>query len=314
MYNISVNLNHRDNFLKITFRLLIVWFSFFNIQFSIANDINISKVKEMISSSPSLALTEINRLIETNPNSHNLLFLKAVTQSKLGKKELAIKTYRDLIEIFPNLPEPYNNLAVLYAEQNKLAEAKKILKKALETNSSYSIAHINLGDVYTRMASDAYRKAFELDKSPVANNKLQLINELFSYSPNMQKKYLAVPESDTKSEKKKLADLALLVESWRSSWEDKDIEAYFSNYSKYLKVKGDMSYKKWKITRTEKIINKKEINIKLTNIRYDYKNGFWYISMNQAYNSGNYSDNEEKTLIVINESGSYKIIEENIKN
>jgi len=288
----------------------------FNAQLCLANDININKVKAMVSSSPSLALIEIDRLIETNPNSHNLLFLKAVTQSKLGEKKLAIKTYLYLIEIFPHLPEPYNNLAVLYAEQNKLAEAKKILQKALETNSSYSIAHINLGDVYTRMASDAYRKAFELDKSPVANNKLQLINELFSYSPNMQKKYLAVPdsESNNKSDKTKLADLAFLIESWRSSWENKDLEVYFSNYSKYLKIKGEMSYKKWKKTRTEKIINKKEISIILTNIKYEYKEGFWYISMNQAYNSGNYSDNEEKTLIIINESGSFKIIEENIKS
>ena len=288
----------------------------FNAQLCLANDININKVKAMVSSSPSLALIEIDRLIETNPNSHNLLFLKAVTQSKLGEKKLAIKTYLDLIEIFPHLPEPYNNLAVLYAEQNKLAEAKKILQKALETNSSYSIAHINLGDVYTRMASDAYRKAFELDKSPVANNKLQLINELFSYSPNMQKKYLAVPdsESNNKSDKTKLADLAFLIESWRSSWENKDLEVYFSNYSKYLKIKGEMSYKKWKKTRTEKIINKKEISIILTNIKYEYKEGFGYISMNQAYNSGNYSDNEEKTLIIINESGSFKIIEENIKS
>lgn len=285
-----------------------------NAQPSIADGIDVNNIKSMVLASPLRALAEIDILLKTNASSQDLLFLKAITQTRLEKKDLAIETYKILIEKFPNLPEPYNNLAVLYAEQNKLIKAKDILQKALKTNNSYSVAHINLGDVYTRMASDAYRKAFELDKSPVADNKLQLINELFSYSPNMQKKYLAVPESDTKSEKKKLADLALLVESWRSSWEDKDIEAYFSNYSKYLKVKGDMSYKKWKITRTEKIINKKEINIKLTNIRYDYKNGFWYISMNQAYNSGNYSDNEEKTLIVINESGSYKIIEENIKN
>jgi hypothetical protein len=36
--------------------------------------------------------------------------------------------------------------------------------------------------------------------------------------------------------------------------------------------------------------------------------------MSQAYSSGNYSDKEEKTLIVVNESGKYKIIEENTKN
>jgi tetratricopeptide (TPR) repeat protein len=153
--------------LKILYRFLLLLLTLFNIQFSIATDINIDKLRTMILSSPSIALTEINLLLETNPNDHNLLFLRAVSQTKLERKKLAIETYKDLIERHPNLPEPYNNLAVLYAEQNNLAKAKEILQKALKTNSTYSIAHINLGDVYTRMASAAYRKAFELDKSPV---------------------------------------------------------------------------------------------------------------------------------------------------
>jgi tetratricopeptide (TPR) repeat protein len=296
--------------------LIILFLSLLNVQFSIAADIDVVKIKSMITSSPTIALEEINRLIEINPNNHNLLFLKAVTQTRLEEKDHAIKTYNILIERFPKLPEPYNNLAVLYAEQNKLVEAKEILEKALKTNNSYSIAHINLGDVYTRMASEAYRKAFELNKSPVANNKLQLINELFSYSPNMQQNNLVKSEarSNIKSRKKSIVALAGLVERWKSSWESKDLEAYFSTYSKYFKFNGEMNNKKWKETRTKKIINKEEINITLTNIKYEFKDGFWFINMSQAYNSGNYSDKEQKTLVIIKESGSYKIIEENIKS
>lgn len=287
-----------------------------NTQLSISKEINVEDIKSMVLSSPSRALVEIDLLLEFSPNNHNLLFLRAVTLTKLEKKDLAIETYNSLIEKFPNLPEPYNNLAVLYAEQNRLLEAKEVLEKALQTNNSYSIAHINLGDVYTRMASDAYRKAFELDKSPVANNKLQLINELFNYSPNMQRNDLVNPisKSTTKSKEEKLAELALFVERWKTSWEDKNLETYFSSYSKYFKVKGDMNYEDWKRTRTEKIINKKEINIKLTNIKFKLKKGFWSVNMKQAYSSGDYSDEENKTLIIINESGDYRIIEENTQN
>lgn len=287
-----------------------------NTQLSISKEINVEDIKSMVLSSPSRALVEIDLLLEFSPNNHNLLFLRAVSLTKLEKKDLAIETYNSLIEKFPNLPEPYNNLAVLYAEQNRLLEAKEVLEKALQTNNSYSIAHINLGDVYTRMASDAYRKAFELDKSPVANNKLQLINELFNYSPNMQRNDLVNPisKSTTKSKEEKLAELALFVERWKTSWEDKNLETYFSSYSKYFKVKGDMNYEDWKRTRTEKIINKKEINIKLTNIKFKLKKGFWSVNMKQAYSSGDYSDEENKTLVIINESGDYKIIEENTEN
>ena len=301
--------------MKFLFRITVL-FLLLNTQFSISKEINFDEIKSMVSSSPSRALVEIDLLLESNSNSHNLLFLRAVTLTKLEQKDLAIKIYISLIEKFPKLPEPYNNLAVLYAEQNKLLEAKQILEKALKTNNSYSIAHINLGDVYTRMASDAYRKAFELDESPVANNKLQLINELFSYSPNMQRNDLVdtASKSEIKSKEQKLADLALFVERWKTSWEDKDLETYFSSYSKYFKVKDDINYKGWKRTRTEKIINKKEINIQLTKIKYKFKEGLWFINMSQAYNSGNYSDKENKTLVIINESGDYKIIEENTEN
>ena len=301
--------------MKFLFRIIVLLL-LLNTQSSISKEINLDEIKSMVSSSPSRALVEIDLLLESDSNSHNLLFLRAVTLTKLEQKDLAIKTYISLIEKFPKLPEPYNNLAVLYAEQNKLLEAKQILEEALKTNNSYSIAHINLGDVYTRMASDAYRKAFELDESPVANNKLQLINELFSYSPNMQRNDLVdtAPKSEIKSKEQKLADLALFVERWKTSWEDKDLETYFSSYSKYFKVKGDINYKDWKRTRTEKIINKKEINIQLTKIKYKFKEGLWFINMSQAYNSGNYSDKENKTLVIINESGDYKIIEENTEN
>ena len=287
-----------------------------NAQPSIADGIDVNNIKSMVLASPLRALAEIDILLKTNASSQDLLFLKAITQTRLEKKDLAIETYKILIEKFPNLPEPYNNLAVLYAEQNKLIKAKDILQKALKTNNSYSVAHINLGDVYTRMASDAYRKAFELDKSPVADNKLQLINELFSYSPNMQKNNIVqtISDSKDKSKEQKLEDLALLVERWKISWENKDLETYFSSYSKYFKVKGYMNYTEWKKTRTKKIINKKNINIQLSNVKYKFKDGFWLINMSQAYSSGNYSDKENKTLVVVSESDSFKIIEENIKN
>ena len=295
---------------------IIVFVMLINTQFTVSKEINFEEIKSMTSSSPSRALVEIDLLLESNSNNHNLLFLRAVTLTKLEKKDLAIKTYISLIEKFPKLPEPYNNLAVLYAEQNKLLEAKQILEKALKTNNSYSVAHINLGDVYTRMASDAYRKAFELDESPVANNKLQLINELFSYSPNMQRNNLVNTgsKSEIKSKEQEIAELNSFVERWKTSWENKELDTYFSSYSRYFKIKGDISYKGWKKTRTEKIINKKEINIQITNIKYKFKEGYWFVNMSQAYNSGNYSDKENKTLVIINESGDYKIIEENTEN
>jgi len=61
------------------------------------------------------------------------------------------------------MPEPYNNLAVLYAAEGQERKAAEALEQAIRTNPSYTTAHENLGDLYARMASEAYAKALQLD-------------------------------------------------------------------------------------------------------------------------------------------------------
>ena len=79
------------------------------------------------------------------------------------------------------MPEPYNNLAVLYAGQNQFDKARTALEMAIRTNPSYTTAHENLGDVYAKLASQAYGKALQLDASNTAvPPKLAVIRELFN--------------------------------------------------------------------------------------------------------------------------------------
>jgi hypothetical protein len=52
---------------------------------------------------------------------------------------------------------------------------------AIRTHPSYATAHENLGDIYAKMASQAYGKALQLDKgNQGAQTKLNLIKDLFS--------------------------------------------------------------------------------------------------------------------------------------
>ena len=57
----------------------------------------------------------------------------------------AIRIFSSLSEDYPDLPEPYNNLAVLYASQGQYEKAKGALEAAIRTHPSYSTAHENLG-------------------------------------------------------------------------------------------------------------------------------------------------------------------------
>lgn len=126
------------------------------------------------------ALERINSYLSTNPKNAEAMFMRGVILVELGKRDEAIKGFTDLTEKYPNLPEPYNNLAVLYADQGQYDKARKALESAIKTHPSYATAHENLGDIYARLASEAYDKALKLDTANVrAQNKLSMITELF---------------------------------------------------------------------------------------------------------------------------------------
>lgn len=129
------------------------------------------------------ALTKADQYLATKPRDPQMRFLKGVIQRDAGKTNDAIATFTRLTEDYPELPEPYNNLAVLYAGQSQFDKARAALEMAIRTNPSYATAHENLGDVYAKLASQAYNKALQLDATnPAVAPKLALIRELFNPS------------------------------------------------------------------------------------------------------------------------------------
>jgi ketosteroid isomerase-like protein len=127
------------------------------------------------------ALAKTDQFLSAQPKDPQMRFLKGVVQRESGKTSDAIATFTRLTEDYPELPEPYNNLAVLYAGQGQYDRARTALEMAIRTNPSYSTAHENLGDVYAKLASQAYNKALQLDNTNAGVvPKLALIKELFS--------------------------------------------------------------------------------------------------------------------------------------
>jgi ketosteroid isomerase-like protein len=131
----------------------------------------------------SRALKEVDRYIASQPRDAQGPFTKGLILSEMGRSQDAIAAFTGLTENFPELPEPYNNLAVLYAQERQYDKARAALEMAIRTHPSYSIAHENLGDVYAKLASQAYDKALQLDSSNKATQtKLSMIRELISVS------------------------------------------------------------------------------------------------------------------------------------
>jgi tetratricopeptide (TPR) repeat protein len=126
------------------------------------------------------ALDRLNAFLSEHPRDARARFLKGVILTEQNKPADAIKVFTALTQDYPELPEPYNNLAVLYAAQGEYDKARQALEMSIRTHPSYAVAHENLGDIYATLASQAYDKALQLDSAnTTARTKLALIRELF---------------------------------------------------------------------------------------------------------------------------------------
>ena len=135
------------------------------------------------------ATVKADQFLAGKPKDPQMRFLKGVILTEQGKPQDAITQFTKLIEDYPELPEPYNNLAVLQAGQGQFDKARAALEMAIRTNPSYATAHENLGDVYAKLASQAYDRALQLDKGNSAvQGKLGLIRDLFSTQPKASQK------------------------------------------------------------------------------------------------------------------------------
>jgi len=130
------------------------------------------------------ALKRLDKYLASSPQDAEARFSRGLILVKLSKTTEAIKTFADLTRDYPQLPEPYNNLAVLYAQQGDYEKARSALEAALATHPSYATAHENLGDIYAALAGAAYNRALSLDQNNQGvRYKLSLISQLNGTPP-----------------------------------------------------------------------------------------------------------------------------------
>jgi len=121
------------------------------------------------------ALVWINKALTTHPRDPQMLFWRAFIFERQGQADAALPIYLALTQDYPELPEPFNNLGVLYAARGDYERAKQAFDLALRSNPSYAVAHENLGDVLLHMAQQSYERAMKNDpklRSPAQKIKL----------------------------------------------------------------------------------------------------------------------------------------------
>jgi Flp pilus assembly protein TadD len=129
------------------------------------------------------ALAKAELYIAGKPRDPQMRFLRGVILNEQGKQGDAIAAFSSLTQEFPELPEPYNNLAALYASQSQFEQARAALETAIKLNPNYATAYENLGDIYIRLAGQVYGRSQQLEPANTTiAPKLVLVRQLFSAS------------------------------------------------------------------------------------------------------------------------------------
>lgn len=129
---------------------------------------------------PAQAIERADAWLAQRPKDPQVRFLKGMAQTRLGDTEAAYTTFTELVRDYPELPEPHNNLAVLHAGAGRLDQARAALETALQLNPDYTTAYQNLGDVYLRLASQAYRQSLRLSPTANVHTRLQALDALLA--------------------------------------------------------------------------------------------------------------------------------------
>jgi len=277
------------------------------------------------------ALERVNKVLAAKPRDPQARFLKGLIFTDQGNTKDAIDIFTRLTQDYPELPEPYNNLAVIYAAQGQYDKARVALEQSIRTHPSYATAYENLGDVYAKLASQAYDKALQIDSSNKgAQNKLSLVRELVGGTaqapiviaqkpaaeapkpaaekpkPAAEKPAAAKPAADAS------AEVLAAVNGWAQAWSKRDADGYLSHYAADFKLPGKESRADWEKNRRARISGAKTIKVGIgsTKVTMSGSNGATVV-FQQNYQSDTFKSTGRKTLVMTKSSeGRWQIREE----
>lgn len=306
----------------------------------------------------STAVTEVNQLmaqgklteaaalaqahLSRNGNDVHMRFLQGVIATEQQKYDLAIEIFGALTRDFPNLPEPYNNLAVLYATQGQMQKAAQTLEQSTRVNPGYATAYENLGDLYARMAGNAYAQALQRDSNRKdVQPKLALIQQIplnkssstRSVVPANERTPITVssntataaasaarntsttaaaatkPTENSAEQQQAKAAIESAIDAWAYAWVHQNMDGYYAAYSsKFAPNKGDLS--SWKAERRDRILSKQTITLDVNDLKISVNGSHATARFRQNYSADNYKDSTLKTMELQREGNQWLIVRE----
>jgi tetratricopeptide (TPR) repeat protein len=311
---------------------------------------DVTEVQKLLSAGKNAeALQKADQFLTSKPGDPMMRFLRGISLSQAGRTAEAITAFTKLTDDYPELPEPFNNLAVLYAQQGQYDKARTALEMAIRTNPSYATAYENLGDVYAKLASQAYSKALQIDTRSAVAPKLAMIRDLFPKERNAIATASAAPTPTPAAVTTPVAAAPVAVKpapttavaqastaatapkpaqaaepKADTSSQERDVEAAvkaWANawsrkdvdgyFSAYAKDYGaGKSRKSWQQERRERILGKNSISVKLSDIKVSINGNRAVVKLQQDYKADKLSISGAKQLELVRSAGSWLIVKE----
>ena len=290
------------------------------------------------------ALKRVDIYLTNKPKDAQARFLKGLILTTQRKTNDAISIFLSLTEDYPELPEPYNNLAVLYAGLGQYDKAKVALETAIRNHPNYATAQENLGDIYAKMASQSYERALQLDRNnATTQTKLALINDLFpknksstaivnavklqaaapETTPVPPKAVTAVPESASSTKPviiKKLAvnnsaEVLKTLHEWTEIWSSQNVKKYLDFYAADFKTPNGESRDQWETATKARISTPKYIEINITNEKVSFPDeNHATVTFHQFYRSDYLNTSFDKIMLLVKSNNKWLIQEERAVN
>ncbi len=273
-------------------------------------------------------------LLANKADDTQVLFLTALALQKSQRLDQAQIYYQQIIQLHPDLPEPRNNLAIIFLQKGKHDQAVDLLIESLNTHPAYATAWQNLSNLYRGLASEAYRKALSEDNnasSVIDSIQLSELTRIHSLpepvisitrvvSPAVETASVAVdsqaatasqPAQSPPSVGKDIEQtLIQTVEDWADNWSNKKFDAYVDAYTENYKGKL-ISHKAWVEYRRPRIMRPGLLQVELANIHIKSRNAYSaIIDFDQSYQSATYRDKIRKRINLILTDNGWKISRE----
>jgi tetratricopeptide (TPR) repeat protein len=251
-----------------------------------------------------VALAKTDEYLSSRPNDSQMRFLKGLALTGMGRRDEAMSQFTNLTSDFPDMPEPYNNLAVLYAESGQYDKARAALERAVNVNSTYALAHENLANMYVQLAAQSYASALKLAPDNVnVRAKHALLLSAINHRGER-------PATDGTSAGNAKVEVLNAIQEWAKAWSARDIAAYIDFYSQDFLTPHNRPRAKWEGERRARLKEASYIKVSIQDPEISIDGMKATATFIQHYRSDRSSSLDRKTITWEKRGEKWKIVRE----